>query len=55
MIAWLVDAVGTTLSVIILAGILTLAGIGALVVYSLITISGRAAQFEEDHLGVRRS
>jgi len=53
--AWLVDAVGTTISILILVGILTLAGIGALICYSLCVVSGRAAQREEDELGWRRS
>lgn len=51
----MLDALGTTLSVIIVVGILALAGMGALVVYSLITITSRVAQWEEDHLGERRS
>ncbi len=55
MITWLVDAVGTTLSILILAGILTLALLGALVVYGLCAISGEQAQWEEDNLGIRRS
>ena len=55
MIAFLVDLLGTALSVILLFGILTLAGLGALVCYSLCVVSGRAAQFEEDHYGWRRS
>jgi len=53
--AWLVNAIGTALSIAILAGILTLAGIGALICYSLCVVSGRAAQREEDEMGWRRS
>jgi len=55
MTHWLIDAVGTTLSILILAVILTLALLGALVCYSLCVVSGRAAQWEEDNLGIRRS
>jgi len=55
MWAWLIDAVGATVSVIILVTILTLAGLGALVCYSLCVVSGRAAQYEEEHFGIRRS
>jgi len=55
VIARLIDAFGTALSIGILVTILTLAGLGALVCYSLCVVSGRAAQFEEDHFGIRRS
>jgi len=55
LLSWLIGAVGATVSVIILVTILTLAGLGALVCYSLCVVSGRAAQFEEDHFGIRRS
>lgn len=55
MWAWLVDLVGTTIAIIILVGILTWAGLSALVCYSLCVASGRAAQAEEDHFGWRRS
>jgi len=55
VIAWLIDAVGTFLAIGILGTILTLAGLGALVCYSLCVVSGRAAQREEDELGWRRS
>ena len=55
MIAWLIDLVGTTMAIIILIGILTLAGLCALTCYSLCVASGKAAQCEEDHFGWRRS
>jgi len=55
MITWLIDAVGMVIAILILAGILMLAGIGALAVYAACVVSGRAAQWEEDNLGIRRS
>ena len=55
MMAWLVDAVGTTLAVVIVVAILAWVFLGALVCYLMCVISGRAAQAEEDELGWRRS
>jgi len=55
MIAFLVDLFGTVLLVCLLSVILTVASLAALVCYSLCVVSGKAAQFEEDTYGWRRS
>jgi len=55
VVNWLVDAVGTTISILILFAILTVAGLGALMVYGVLVASGEMAQWEEDNYGWRRS
>ena len=55
MVNWLVDAIGTVIAALILFAILTLAGLGALMVYGVLVASGEMAQWEEDNYGWRRS
>ena len=46
IITWLVDLVGQTLAIIILAGILTFASVSGIIVASLCVASGRLSEYE---------